>query len=89
MMASLVTLATTDAAATLAATWSPFHIASAGTASPRTGKPSVSTYPGRAASRASARRMPATLHTCSPIRSISAAGMITTLQASAAAVICW
>ena len=43
MIRSLVTLATIDAAATQAATWSPFHIASAGTARPRTGKPSVST----------------------------------------------
>ena len=47
MIRSLVTLAITDAAATQAATWSPFHMARAGTASPRTPKPSVSTYSGR------------------------------------------
>ena len=42
-MRSLVTLATIDAAATDAATWSPFHTASAGAPRPRTAKPSVST----------------------------------------------
>src|SRR5215467_10442311 len=43
MRRSLVTLAITDAAATQAATSSPFHMASAGIARPRTAKPSVST----------------------------------------------
>ena len=46
MMRSLVTFATIDAAATQAATSSPFHMARAGTPRPRTGNPSVSTYPG-------------------------------------------
>src|SRR5262249_6808090 len=40
MMRSLVTLATTEAAATQAATSSPFHMARAGTPSPRTAQPS-------------------------------------------------
>ena len=43
MMRSLVTLATIEAAATQAATSSPFHMASAGTPRPRTANPSVST----------------------------------------------
>ena len=42
-MRSLVTLASTEAAATQAATWSPFGTASVGRPKPRTGKPSVST----------------------------------------------
>ena len=43
MIRSLVTLAMMEAAATQAATWSPFHMARAGTPRPRTGNPSVST----------------------------------------------
>ena len=43
MSRSRVTLASTDAAATQAATWSPFGTASAGRPNPRTGNPSVST----------------------------------------------
>ena len=50
MIRSRVTLASTLAAATHAATWSPFQTASPGTPSPSTGKPSVSTYSGRVAS---------------------------------------
>ena len=80
MMRSRVTLATIEAAATQAATSSPFHMARAGTPRPRTAKPSVSTYPGRMESPASARRIPAMLQTCSPHASISAAGMMTRCQ---------
>ena len=43
MIRSRVTLASTDAAATQAATWSPLGTARAGLPKPRTGKPSVST----------------------------------------------
>jgi hypothetical protein len=42
-MRSLVTLASTDAAATQAATRSPFQTASAGAGRPAIGKPSVRT----------------------------------------------
>ena len=78
MIRSRVTLASTDAAATHAAAWSPLGTASAGRPNPRTAKPSVRTYPGGAASAATARRMPSTFATCTPRRSISAGGMTTT-----------
>ena len=83
MIRSLVTLASTEAAAMHAMVASPFGTASAGTVSPRTGKPSVSAYAGPGSSRANARRIPSMFITCSPCRSTSAAGMITTDQAIA------
>ena len=65
------------------ATRSPFHMASPGTSSPSTGKPSVRTYPGRVSNRASARRSASTLATCIPSSSHSADSTTTTDQASA------
>ena len=84
MIRSRVTFATMLAAATQAATWSPFHTASPGTASPGTGNPSVSTYCGTTDSEASARRIPARLHTCRPRPSTSPGSITTTDHARAA-----
>src|SRR5690349_2269162 len=83
MSRSRVTLASTLAAATQAATRSPFQTARPGTPSPSTGKPSVSTYSGSVVSEASARRMAERLQTCRPRASTSAGGMMITEYASA------
>ena len=83
MIRSRVTLARTDAALMQAATRSPFHIASPGTPSPSTGKPSVRTYSGGTSSRATARRSASTLATCMPSRSHSSDSITTTDQATA------
>ena len=76
-------IAITEAAEMHAATWSPFQIASPGTSSPSTGNPSVSTYDGRTASLARARRSASMLATCIPSRSHSPGSTTTTDQASA------
>src|SRR6266508_3528842 len=60
-------------------------VANAGSVRPLTAKPSVRTYPGRHDMPARALRMPATLHTCRPRRSISPGGITTVCQASARA----
>ena len=83
MMRSLVTLASTDAAATQAATRSPFQTASVGAGSPAIGKPSVRTYDGAGSRRRTACRMARTFMTCSPQRSTSVDGTTTTDHDSA------
>ena len=83
MIRSRVTFAITLAAATHAATWSPFQTANPGVPSPSTGNPSVSTYDGRTDRLASDRRSAATLHTCSPRVSTSPGGMRTAAHANA------
>jgi hypothetical protein len=80
---SRVTFATTEAAATQAATRSPFHTASVGAGMPLMGKPSVSTYDGQGSSRLTAWRMARTFITCRPCRSTSCGGITTTERASA------
>ena len=82
MSRSRVTLASTLAAATHAATRSPFHTARPGTPNPSTGKPSVSTYSGPVVSKASARRIADRLQTCRPRVSTSAGGTMITEYAS-------
>ena len=67
MIRSLVTLASTEAAAMHALVASPFGTASAGTVSPRTGKPSVSAYAGPGSSRANARRIALDVHHVQPV----------------------
>src|SRR5437868_6111376 len=83
---SRVTLATIEAAATQAMTWSPFHTASDGAGRPGTGNPSVRMYPGSEGSAATARRIPAMLLRCSPRVSISV-DEITTTPTEAVAMI--
>ena len=83
MIRSRVTFASTLAAATHAATWSPFHTARPGTPAPSTGKPSVKTYSGRTESAASDRRSAERFQNCNPSRSTSAASITTTEKASA------
>src|SRR5215217_6763363 len=82
-MRSRVTLASTEAAATQAATRSPFHTARPGRASPGTGKPSVSTYSGAGSSVITARRSASRLVACIPRASSSSTGMDTTDQETA------
>jgi hypothetical protein len=88
MIRSRVTFASTLAAATQAATRSPFHTARPGAPRPSTGNPSVNTYSGEVDNDASARRIAARLHTCRPRESTSVAGMIMTDQASARSTTC-
>ena len=76
-----------DAAATQAATRSPFHTARPGVPRPSTAKPSVSTYVGATSSRSSAIRSAITLATCIPSTSHSPGSRPTTDQATALRVI--
>ena len=80
MMRSRVTLAMMLAAAMHAAAPSPPITGRDGAVSPGTAKPSDSTYPGFTSRAATARRMPSMFATWMPMRSISAASMITALQ---------
>ena len=76
-----------EAAATQAATRSPFQTARPGVPSPSTANPSVSTYVGATSRRSRAIRNAITLTTCMPSASHSAGSRLTTDQATALRVI--
>src|SRR5699024_1985743 len=83
MYRSLVTFASTDAAATHATMRSPCRTGALGTHIPGTAKASVNTYPTTASSRATARRIPSIFATWTPEESTSAGDTETTEQLTA------